>query len=452
MILALDLGSTNFKAALFSGALERLGGHAVATPYSHHDGSRVEMDAGCVRQAAADLIQETCRRAGFEWEAVSRVAITSQAQNFVVLDAAGQARTPVTSWLDGRADAEARELWEALGGDWHQHCSFGALNGCMQLAHLLRVLRETPDVLRDGAQVVSLPGLVFHMLSGLNLTDENLAAMGGCFSLREGRWRRDALSYCGVAEASLPRVVAVGERVAVPRGCGMGPGNGRLTLVSAGNDQTAGAYANGCADGDVVVTLGTALVAYRYAGLQPGPYSAEGCWGPYPGGGCYELAAISEGCLALDWARETLMPGASVETFDAVAATGMASLNETGGFFHPTRMQTADAWQGRFADVNARAYAVLEGIAFALRRLLREDLGCPESIRLQAIGGGSHSALWLQLIAEALGCRVAAGGGDSLLGAAAMAVGRRPACAERAVYEPGPERVRDLNARYEKWR
>jgi xylulokinase len=437
VILALDLGSTTFKGALFGDALDRAGEASVLTPYRRHDIEAVEMDADAVCLAVVDLIGKTCRSAGVGTTAIASVALTSQAQNFTILDADGRARMPIISWLDSRSRVEARELNDAMGADWHRHCSFASVSGQMQLAHLLWTARHMPEVLEGDIRLVSLPGLVFHMLSGANLTDDNLAAMSGVYSLRDNAWRADALAHCGFSAAGMPRLVPVGSSVRVPTDCAALALPPEIRLVSAGNDQTSGAFGNGCREGDVIVTLGTALVAYRYAGMQPGPFSANGCWGPYPGGGYYELAVSSTGCLALDWAREVLMPGRDMGAFAAAVGRAIPTLTDATGTFHPSRMRRPDAWEGEFANPDQKAYAVLEGITRDLRDLVFETLASRKDVTLTVIGGGSRSDVWLQLIADLLECRVRAGSGDSLLGAAAMAAGAvPPACPARA-FSPG---------------
>jgi len=426
MILAMDMGSTNFKAALFGAALERVGSASRPTPYLRHGTDGVEMDADAVRQVSAELIRDACRAAGVGTDAIASVALTSQAQNFTILDAEGRARMPIISWLDQRSGDEARELYAALEDDWHRHCSFPFLSGQMQLAHLLWASRHMPEVFAGEFRLVSLPGLVFHMLAGINLTDDNLAAMSGTYSLLNRNWRLDALESCSMSAACLPQLVSLGSPVTVPTDCAALNLEKEIRLVSAGNDQTAGAFGNGCRQDDVIVTLGTALVAYRYAGVHPGPYSANGCWGPYPGGGYYELAVSNNGCLALDWAREVLMPGRDIAEFDAAVERAIPKANEITGIFSPSRIRTPDAWQGTFAGPDEKAYAVLAGITRDLRKLLFDDLACSRGISLRVIGGGSRSAVWRQLIADLLGCPVSAGSGDSLLGAAAMAAGHPP--------------------------
>lgn len=90
MILAIDLGSTNFKAALFDPALKRLGTASVPTPYSRDDGDYVEMDAVTVQDTVIHLIQETCQIAGTATRSITSVAVSSQAASFTLLNGDGK--------------------------------------------------------------------------------------------------------------------------------------------------------------------------------------------------------------------------------------------------------------------------------------------------------------------------------------------------------------------------
>ncbi len=452
MILAIDLGTTNFKAAVFDGGLARLGEASAAAPYTVNDGRRVEMDADEVWATMSELIVQTCKIAAARTTDIDRVAITSQAQSFVILDNRGRARTAVISWLDKRGEPNAADLPEALSRGWHDHCSFPALTGQMQLAQLLRLRQHAPRVLEEPAQVVPLPALIFQRLGGVSLTDDNLAAMSGMYSLKNRLWREESLQACGVSVGQMPKLAAIGS--AHPAGASdpslpLAPAT---EFVPAGNDQTAGAFGNGCRIGEVVVTLGTALVAYRFAGTHPGPYNAGGCWGPYPGGGFYELAFRDEGCLAVDWAAETIMPGAAAAELIEAAGRGQTAVTTGSGLFTPSRMRTPAAWTGELSTRELQAYAVLEGVAMSLRQLVRDDLACPAGTVVRAIGGGSRSAVWLQLIADVLDCPVHRGRGDSLLGAALMAAGRTADESGGETFHPRMEHRALLEARFDRWR
>lgn len=452
MILSLDLGTTNLKAAVFDAAAQRVGEASVAAPYTCNDGERVEMDAEAVWQALLELIRSACGSAGCEQSEIESVAVASQAQNVVVVGEDGGARTPIISWLDKRSAPEAAELWQALGEGWHDHCSFNMLSGQMQIAHVLRLRRNMPEAFAGTFKVAPMPAFLFERLCGMNLTDHNLAAMSGLFSLAERDWRQRALDLCGIGAACMPQLVPVGAAVPARPDCSALCFAGTVRLVPAGNDQTAGAFGVGCREGETVVTLGTALVAYRFAGTEPGPFHAQSSWGPYPGGGYYEMSHTEEGCLALDWARELLLPGERVGRFDELAAAGAARLEQDSGFFFPARVRTPGAWSCPGAAPAEKAYAVLEGITFSLRTLAREHLSIGPGASLRAVGGGSKSRFWLQLIADVLECRATRGSGDALLGAALMSLGQTAATRGGDELAPDPRRAELLAARYSRWR
>ena len=134
------------------------------------------------------------------------------------------------------------------------------------------------------------------------------------------------------------------------------------------------------------------------------------------------------------------MPDEDIKTFDAMVAEAIPSITEQTGIFYPARIRTDEAWHGHFNSVGEKAYAVLEGITFDLYRLVFDELASPEGTSLTVIGGGSHSAVWLQLIADILNCPVSAGSGDGLLGAAAMAAGRDVVPVDSEIFYPDVSR------------
>jgi len=448
--LAIDCGSTNLKAAVFDDALNRLSEHAVPLAYLVHDGVRVEFDGEAAWESVVTLITEVCRGAGVAASEAKRIAFASQAQTFTFVDQ-GRPLFPFMSWIDRRAVAESAELSDRLGCGFHQHCSFSGPVPQLQLSKLLWVGRHRSALPKQNASMVSLPGFFALRLGGVNAVDRNLAAMSGLYSLAREDWWLDALACCGLVPEVLPALVDVGAAVRVQQAneeVGVAPD---AELVFAGNDQTAGAFGNDCAVGGMVVTLGTALVVYRYAGETPGPYHEGGCWGPYPGGGYYELAARDEGCLALDRARKVLLPAADVEQFMRCAADGAPGAEAC--FFYPERTGAGPAWVGE-GDLAARAFAVVEGISFSLRNMIRDDLKCDRSPSVIAVtGGGANSNFWLQLLANVLNCPVGRGEGDSLLGAAKMAApgsagagsGIEPPMA------PSTARAQACERRYQAW-
>lgn len=446
LVLAVDCGSTNFKAALFDEELCRLSERSSPVPYTRKNAREVELDPSALRDLFDNIVRETCAEAGLAPDGMDAVALASQAQTFTVIGPDNEPLTPFISWLDTRATDEAAELASSLGAAFHQHCSWPRPVPEHQLAQLLWLSRHHPDALSDGCKVVPLPSFLASRWTGRFVVDHNLSAMHCLYSQRSGGWWPAALHAVGITPSQLPDLVNVGDSVS-PRN----PAFPRVVL--AGNDQTAGAFGNRCEEGHVLVTLGTALVAYRFAGEAPGPYGRAGCWGPYPLGGYYEMAVRNEGCLALDWARDRLIPGAPVGDFDEAVAVGRGGSAPDTPFFYPDRIRSGSPWTAP-SDVPAAAFATLEGISFCLRDLLFDELGrSPENV-LRVTGGGSRSATWLQLIADVTGCRVRRARGDSLLGAARMAYPHAAltGSGDRTIVEPAPAARETCRARYAAWK
>jgi xylulokinase len=449
MILSIDCGSTNLKAALYDAALNRIGVHSVPVDYSRRDSVHAEFDADLLWTAFMKMAGELFARTGCSPASLRQIAFGSQAQSFCLLDADDHPLLPFISWMDVRAEVESDLLASEFGRDFHRHSSFSSPMAALEISKLLWVRAHRPDVWGRARRLVSVPGFLCLRLAGVNLMDTNLAAMNGFYSMVSDGWWKEILAYGGVPADWLPELVPSGQ---ARRACLQVPGwpGAGVDLVLAGNDHTAGAVGNGCRAGDIIVTFGTALVAYRRTGETPGPYHTGGCWGPYPLGGYYELAASSHGCSALDWARGILLHEEPAAAFDALAAT--AGLGSGDVRFYPERSRTEGAWAGNGTPAE-RARAVLEGLLFSLRRMLADDMQAWPPSRVCALGGGGKSPFWMQMAADILGCPVRMGQGDGLLGAAALAAGRAQDLEARAGTDwlPDPDRRGRYDSVFGKW-
>ncbi|HZM06505.1 MAG TPA: FGGY-family carbohydrate kinase [Candidatus Saccharimonadales bacterium] len=449
MTLAIDCGSTNHKVALFDRCLNRVAACSTPVAYTVRDGDRSEFDAEKIWRDTVWQIRQVCQLAEVEPSAITSIALASQAQTFVLLGASGHPVMPLVSWADKRAKEESAELRRQFGPEFHRHCSFPSPIPELQLSKLLWVRRHHPHWLAPEAKVLSLPSFVAWRLGGPPIVDTNLAAMSGLYSCLDDGWWKAAMDSCGTNREQLGELVPAGQAVRPGRPCPELRLADGIRIVMAGNDQTAGACANGGGVHQVVITLGTALAVYRHAGKTPGPFHPAGCWGPYPGGGFYELAARNEGCLALDWAVKTLMAG------DARAFMPRAEAAAVGAaLFYPQHLYGDTPWRGS-DDLGSRARATLEGLCFSLRQIIDVDLTLKLSeAPVLVIGGGSNCRLWLQILSHVLNRPVQRGQGDALLGAAMMAQPslRPPVAAHaEALWEPVPRSVAQYDELYRVW-
>jgi sugar (pentulose or hexulose) kinase len=135
-----------------------------------------------------------------------------------------------------------------------------------------------------------------------------------------------------------------------------------------------------------------------------------------------------------------------------MALAYLSDVSDSSTLFHPDQIGVREALPGTANSAEA-AYATLEGIGFSLRTLVEDGLGIPHGgSAVQIAGGGATSTVWRQIIADILGRPTLPATGDSLRGAAAMALGLAVDATDSLERcEPNPERTRQMERRYRRW-
>ena len=426
MILAVDLGSTNFKAAVFDRGLAVLGVGACPLEYRFAPGGCVEIEAQHVVEAFEAAPRRAMAEAGLSAEDISCMAVTSQAQTFTVVDADGRPKMPFISWQDTRAGETCKSLAAMHElADFGRHAGFGKLLDALQVCQLTHIRRRRPQLIEPGDSVLHLPTFLLRRLIGRSVIDRNLAAMSGLYSLVSHDWWPPALRACGLGVDQLPSLVSIGS-VAGRTGCDCDLLPAGVPVVLAGNDQTAGAYGaaleEGLADGRqgaLLLTLGTAQVAYACSSELAQP-SGSLVRGPYPAGLYYRLAADGCGGAVVNWAK-TVLPesGTDAEFF---ANVELAQPGCRGLVFDADLPAGRGAWRNLAlchgtADM---ARAVIESLARRMAEMVGTmDLDLSQ-LTVLAAGGGSRSKAWVSILSQTLGRPVETTEADPLRGAARM--------------------------------
>lgn len=422
MILAIDLGSTSFKAAVYDRDLDLLGSGAAPLEYGFAEGGCVDLPVKTAESAFRKGIAEALRSASVEPQSVRAVSITSQAQTFTILDEHDRPKIPFISWQDSRAARTCTAMQqEGCLADIAGHASFGELLAALQVTILVHLRRTRRDLIAPTDRVFHLPSYFVYLLSKRFVVDVNLAAMSGLYSLEEDAWWPAALKATGLTAEQLADVGRVGHVGAMTHETAAEFGlREEVPIVLAGNDQTAGAYGVRLEErGGILVTLGTAQVAYVCRERVPKPIPS-GCRGPYPGGRGYCLGADSCGGAIVNWAKTVLAGCETNETFfEAVAASPGGA---RGLLFEANLPEQAGAWHriGMHHTRGDFARAVIECLCKRMAEML-ELLGVdPSSAPVLAAGGGSRSPVWVDILSQTLRTRITTTDADPLTGAARM--------------------------------
>lgn len=410
--LGIDLGTTYLKAAVHDAAGRSRGlGRVRVRPDT--SAGRCEWPVTSFWEAFRDAVRDALRQAGAAAGDVATAACASQANSFVLVDARDLApTTPLILWPDGRAgeppDA-VRRLWQRP--DFLAETGLGVDATSRFAVSKWAWWRDTAPAEWSRLRPLTLPDYVACALTGRPAVDAGTAALLGLLKQSSVAWWPDALSALGLDAARLPPPVRPGTLIGTvtPAGAACSGLAEGTCLAAGGLDHQAAAIGAGIGDGDtgrLSVSLGTVLaVVGRGNGFHP----ARGVCclpGRSPdehfrlafdgrGGGLIEAYRTRHGLeslapSALDALAAAVAPDADgVELVWPATDGGLAFRNLQPHHGHGHAMR-----------------AILNASAIALGELVGRILPGGRPGQLVAVGGGSASSLWRDVLSASVGCAV----------------------------------------------
>lgn len=430
MYLGLDLGTSGLKGILIDDT-QRVVAEAQA-PLS------VSRPAdGWSEQAPADWIGAAEKvlgaLAGQGLERLAGIGLSGQMHGAVLLDGADDVLRPCILWNDTRAAVEAAEL--------DADPQFRAISGNIVFPgftapKLSWVARHEPELFARVARVLLPKDYLRLWLTGEHVAEMSDAAGTSWFDTGARDWSDALLAASGMSRAQMPRLVEgaqvsalirpeIADRFGIPRG---------VPVAGGGGDNAASGVGVGVVRaGQAFVSLGTSGVLFAANdGYRPDPATAVHTFCHALPGTWHQMGVILAATDALNWFGR--LAGAPAEVLTADLGPPKAPgktlfLPYLGG--ERTPLNDA-AIRGAFiglehaTDRDAATRAVLEGVTFAIRDC-RDALAATGTTidSLLAVGGGSRSTLWCQMVATALGHPVrlpVAGDYGGAFGAARLAL------------------------------
>jgi len=426
MLLGLDLGTSSAKAALVEEDGTLVAWAAAPIPTRHPEPGAAEQDPVSWLEAIATAVAQLPRRPGAA--GVRAVGLAGQLPTLCVLGSSGELVGPAITWEDERAsalvarlvDAEyRRELWRRSGMP---------LDG----RYLLPMARQHYSAaLASGARICSAKDWVLRELTGELATDQTTAPGYGCYDLERNAWDPMTLELFEVDPGALPPIVAATDAVALGAAGAdlLGLVSGTPVAVGGGDALTAALEL--CRGGRAGIVAGTSGVVLVPAGWE--------AWEVLEVPVLANRAVLGEGLVleadqlvtsgVLDWAG-TLLGLGTPEVVELAASTParagavlVAAYLAGGEQGVLWRDDVAGAALGlTLATTRGElARAVVEGVAFELRRMLEAVAPGTQRVR---IGGGM--AAWpalLPLLADAMGVVLEARETHALTARAAAVVG-----------------------------
>lgn len=417
--LGIDSGTQSTKVI----ALDEDSGEIVAQaqrPYEVIEGlpsGHMEQHPETWWQAVEQCMEEVCRELTDRRGEVRGIGVSGQQHGLVVLDGYDEPIRPAKLWCDTSTVDQCRQFREAFGGD----------TGLIELAgnailpgytapKLLWLKQNEPDHFARVRSVLLPHDYLNFKLTGIKRMEYGDASGSGWMNVRQRSWQPELVEFTDPALADwLPPLGSSLEPHGelAPSLCqswGLSSG----VLVSAGGgDNMMGAIGTGnIRAGVVTVSLGTSGTVYALAEApvtDPKGEVAAFCdstdrWLPLV---CtMNVTVVTEQVRAMfGWDLEELERQiASVPA----GAGGLTMLPYLTGERTPNLPQGSGVLHGlrpgNFTPAGlarAAAEGATLGLAYGLQRF--RELGIsPSEIRLT--GGGSNSATWRQLMADAFDC------------------------------------------------
>jgi gluconokinase len=414
MVIALDVGTSSARAALYDARGHAVEGRFHQIPYAPTttpDGG-VEHDPRVLLDAATACVDAVARAA--RHDDVQAVAVTTFWHGLLGFDTHDHPVTPVFTWADSRGAPDAALLRGALDED-ALHARTGChLHASYWPAKLRWLARERPA---DVARVRRWGSVGEHLeltLFGEAATSVSMASGTGLFDQDALRWDREALAAAGVEPDGLFPLAGDGRRRGLRSPwAARWPALRSVPWFAAIGDGAASNIGSDCVDpGRVALNLGTSA-ALRIVTTAAAP-PPRGLW-RYRVDRRRSLlgGATSEGGNVYAWCREMLrLPDDDAVERELATrvpdAHGLTVLPFLAGERAPGwRAERRATITGLSLDTTALdvVQAALESVA--LRLALVYALLAPHAARehlIVASGGAiSHSPAWARMLADALG-------------------------------------------------
>ncbi|HEV2365562.1 MAG TPA: FGGY family carbohydrate kinase [Caulobacteraceae bacterium] len=464
-LLALDVGTTAVKAALFEPDGRLLGLTRARLSTRTPAPGLAEQDAHGVWCAARRLVRQLLAQTGRPAGDIAALGLATQRASLVVWDKeSGRPLAPMALWSDLRGAGRAAELGAQGFFVVPQHAA----------AKLEMVLATIPDAKRlmaaDRLAIGGIDSFLIWKLSGgaAHVTDRSQAWPSGWLDLFALDWNRALIAAQGLPEAVLPRLVDTFGDIATVDPAHLGA---PIPISATIADQQAAFVAH---EAPAKITFGTAAAVD--AGASDTPTLASAALPPFivaSAGGrtryCIEGMVISAGA-ALDWLARALALGSASRVSalaagvpDAAGAAFLPALQGLGARAPDPSRRGALAGLSPGVARSHLARAGLEGVAFRVRDIVEALAAATGPIAtIGADGGLAASETFLQIQADVLARPVrrhalveaTAAGAALLAGRAAGVLSEADASPFRRydrTFEPHIS-ADEAAARYDRWR
>ena len=417
LVLALDVGTSGMRAALYDESARELEGTQARSP-SHiittTEGG-AELNAEGALEQLALTIDRTLALAPTA-SLIETVAVSCFWHSLVGVDDEGNAVTSVLTWADTRSAHAAEELRSRLD-EGSVHVRTGApFHPSYWPAKLLWFSRSQTEIYKSVSRWMSFSDFLALKLFGRARSSVSMASATGLFNIKTCEWDEELCGELNLSKAQLPTLTETDRAFDLLQGeyARRWPQLSRARWFPAIGDGAANNIGAGCTSPDsIALMIGTSgAVRVLFEGAPPVIFP-RGLW-------CYRAdrrrvvvgGALSDGGGLWAWMNESLRLHKRAETEMELSALEPDSHGLTVMPFWAGERSTG--WNG-FArgailglSMHTRPFEILrasmESVAFRFAQIMEALEEFAPGARVIASGGALHAShVWAQIVADVLG-------------------------------------------------
>ncbi|MFN4143074.1 xylulokinase [Aestuariivirga sp.] len=422
LVIGIDSSTTATKAIAFDPSGRSVAEGRAPIPLANPKPGWFEQDVSDWTGSAAKALKQLTRK--IDAKRIAGISISNQRESFAQFDSRGKPLRPGTIWLDERAQAEVKEIAAELGSEKLHRISGKPADVTPCLYRCRWLSAHMPKIWARTSKTAEVHGVVTHFLTGEWATSIASADPMGLIDVEAYDWSDAILKSARLTREQLPRLHRTGEIMGevsaeAAKLTGLKPGT--PVIAGGGDGQCAGTGANTFLEGRAYVNLGTAAVSGSYGKHYAVDRAFRSMVAVGEEGFSFETA-IRTGTFLVNWMVERLFnvnPAKNPTIFKTLEAEAKASPIGAHG------LVLVPYWSGcmtPYWDSAARGViaglsgnhgrgdvyrALLEGVALEQAMMTNKVAAATRPItHFAAVGGGSRSDLWCQILADAAGREV----------------------------------------------
>ena len=424
LLLGIDVGTTNWKAAIFDENGHLLTISATKTITHLDKNNWATYDPNEMWTSIATIIKQVTSKID-KPEKIVAVSVTSMAESIVPLDKNGNPTFPIIAWFDRRSLPQSQFLEQKIGEERIIEITGNDNNPIFSLSKILWIRDNDPLAFHQAKKWLCVADFIYYKLTKKFATDYTIASRTLLLDINRKTWSEELLDIAELSKDLLPAIYPSGTIIGgVSKEAAEQTGLKKGTpVVVGGQDHPCGLLgsgtmighkildSSGTAESFIAISGKNAISPNKFSGLRYSRYLDPQfllTWG----------GIIASG-LSVDWAIEKLFNSDKLNYAKIIKELEKTVPGSHGLLYLPhLRGSGPPYWdpksRGAFIglkDIHTRGdmlRAVIEGLCFEARiilELIKNNLHY-QFDAINTIGGSARNHFWQQTKADIIGMQV----------------------------------------------